>query len=135
MEPDPDPPLAVTRTTTPRPFRASTAEEIKRGTITLTFTRPAESPGVACGGITVILPRGEDETDLVNDDERADSSLIDDYVRDSTGATWTVRRIPRRRRPPPPTGVRHRARSSTTSSTPATTATTRRVDPSPRTPR
>lgn len=94
MEPDPDPPLDVTRTSTPKPFRASTAEEIKRGTITLTFTKPADSPDVACEGITVILPRGEEETDLVNDDERADSTLIDDYARDSTGATWTVRRIP-----------------------------------------
>lgn len=95
MEPDASElPLAVTRTTTPRIFRASTAQEIKRGTITLTFTKPAESPDVACEGITVCLPRGAEDTDLVNDDERGDYTLIDDYPRDTTGAAWTIRRVP-----------------------------------------
>ncbi len=87
-------PLDVATQSTPTRFTASTTTEIKRGTIFLTFTKPADAPDVNCARISVTLPRGDGDTDLVNDEERANFTLIDDYPRDSTGAEWTILRVP-----------------------------------------
>lgn len=90
-----DAPLSVTsQTTPPTHFTVSTAEEVKRGTVFLTFAKPAAAPDVTCAEISVSLPRGDAATDLVNDEARANYTLIDDYPRDSTGAAWSIHRLP-----------------------------------------
>ncbi|MEI5098266.1 discoidin domain-containing protein [Streptomyces sp. PmtG] len=90
-----DAPLSVTsQTTPPARFVVSTAQEVKRGSIFLTFAKPAAAPEVTCTEIRVSLPRGDAATDLVNDAAGADHTLIDDYPRDSTGAAWTIHRLP-----------------------------------------
>ncbi|SHL83851.1 hypothetical protein [Streptomyces yunnanensis] len=90
-----DAPLSVTsQTTPPTRFIVSTPTEVRRASIFLTFAKSAAAPDVTCTGISVSLPRGDAATDLVNDEPRANYMLIDDYPRDSTGATWSILRLP-----------------------------------------
>ncbi|MFE6050034.1 discoidin domain-containing protein [Kitasatospora sp. NPDC056446] len=90
-----DAPLSVTsQTTPPDRFTVSTPTEVKRGTVFLTFAKPAAAPDVTCTEISVSLPCGAAATDLVNDEPRANQTLIDDYPRDSTGASWSIHRLP-----------------------------------------
>ncbi|MEU8924887.1 hypothetical protein AB0D10_28760 [Kitasatospora sp. NPDC048545] len=78
--------------TTPALFTISTPAETKKGTLFLTFRRPATSANVRCRKIVVTLPVGSNAADLVGNTGGAEADDIDDYPRDSTGLEWNVER-------------------------------------------
>lgn len=86
--------LDVVCRTNPLRFTVSTLTDIKRGTLFLTVTKPADAPDVICEELAVALPIGDADTDLVISAGNGGSDLIDDYPRDSTGAEWSIRRFP-----------------------------------------
>lgn len=88
--------LAVSWTTDPERFTVSTLTETKLGTLFVTVAKPPDAPDVACRGIRVTLPAGEEDSDLVMSGK---SELIDDYPRDTAAGQWGVVR-----EPPAPTG-------------------------------
>ncbi|MFI9362706.1 hypothetical protein ACIG5E_16885 [Kitasatospora sp. NPDC053057] len=91
--------------TTPPLFTISTPQENKKGTLFLTFRKPATGPDVECRKITITIPVGQEPTDLVGNTSGADADDIDDYPRDSTGLDWTIERQTTPEKPGSPSEV------------------------------